>query len=191
MIQSLYARLGLAAGALLAAFALGWTLQGWRLSGKTEHATAALSQQVAIVAQARAQAESQARQRLQAAQTAADAAVSTALKRTAAAQRKTQELQHDLARATSGRPCLSAAAVGLLNRLPALRHPGAGLHLPAPTGGAAAAPAAAASGAADRAAVNTDADVAEWMAAAAGQYEACRARIDALRAWSQSLPSVP
>ncbi|CQR43705.1 hypothetical protein THICB3320755 [Thiomonas sp. CB3] len=192
MLTSLYARLGAGIAVLLLGFGLGWTIQGWRLSSQLEHATAALSQQVAIVAQARSDAEAQARQRLQAAQAAADAAVSTAQERAATAQRKTQELQHDLSRATVGRPCLSSAAVGLLNSLPAIGHPGAGLHLPTTAAGPAAAPAAAASAAADRAGrTSTDADIAGWIAAAAGQYETCRARIDALRDWAQSLPDAP
>ncbi len=90
------------------------------------------------------------------------------------ASRQTQALEHarEIKRLTTGRPCLNAGTVRLLNE------PAIGLHapaLPAPASGATAADAPAAS----------DTDVASWIDEARHQYDACRDRLDALIDWHQ------
>ena len=90
------------------------------------------------------------------------------------ASRQTQALEHarEIKRLTTGRPCLNAGTVRLLNE------PAIGLRtpvLPAPASGAAAADAPAAS----------DTDVAGWIDGTRHQYDACRSRLDALIDWHQ------
>ena len=90
------------------------------------------------------------------------------------ASRQSQALEHarEIKRLTTGRPCLNAGTVRLLNE-PALgvRAPA----LPAPASGAAAEGAPAAS----------DTDVAGWIDGTRHQYDACRSRLDALIDWHQ------
>ena len=90
------------------------------------------------------------------------------------ASRQSQALEHarEIKRLTTGRPCLNAGTVRLLNE------PAIGLRtpvLPAPASGAAAADAPAAS----------DTDVAGWIDNARHQYDTCRGRLDALIDWHQ------
>lgn len=117
---------------------------------------------------------------------AAEAARATAYK----------ERDDAILRATTGRPCLRGDALRVLDGAPGLSL----AHLPGAAGSAAAAhaaaaadPAAAGAGAgapgaaergadtgADTSATVTDTGAARWMLAAGQQYEACRARLDAL-----------
>lgn len=193
-MSALYARIGYALALLSLGLALGWVLNGWRLQAALERSTAALSKQVAIVAQAREQQAADAARQLDAANTAAQAALATAQQRTRAAQAQTTALQQEIDHATSAaRPCLSAAARGLLGSLPAFAGPGPGLRVPAPAAGAsgaAAAPAAAAGGSASPGdgGATSERALAGWVAQAAAQYEQCRAQIDGLRQWASSLP---
>lgn len=192
-MSALYARMGVALGLLCLGVALGWTLNGWRLQSRLERASAALSQQVALVAQAREQQAMQAAQQLDAANTAAQQAIASAQQRTRAAQAQNAALQQELEHATSAtRPCLSAAARGLLGSLPAFAGPGPGLRVPAPAPGAArpaAAPAAPAGGLAPgNTGQSSERALAGWVVQAAAQYEQCRAQIDGLRDWAASLP---
>lgn len=189
-MNTLYARLGYALALLCAGVALGWVLQGWRMQARLEHATAALSQQVATVAQAREQQAMAAARQLAAANTAAQAQIATAQQRTRAALAQTTRLQQEINHATSAtRPCLSAAARGLLGSLPAFAVPGPGLRVPAPAASAARAPAAAAAAAGRSSPGQTsERALAGWVSQAAAQYEQCRAQIDGLRAWADSLP---
>lgn len=69
---------------------------------------------------------------------------------------------------TVGRPCFNTDTLRVLDRAPGLR-----VRLPAAARGAVGAPAA----------VATDTDLAGWVSTAGTQYETCRARIDALRAY--------
>ena len=90
------------------------------------------------------------------------------------ASRQSQALEHarEIKRLTTGRPCLNAGTVRLLNESTI------GLRastLPTPASGAIAADAAAAS----------DTDVAGWIDAARRQYDACRDRLGALIDWHQ------
>lgn len=167
------ATLGTLTGLALGGVA-GWQLAdalGAKRLAQCEHARA----------DERAKAATAAARRLQAAQAAADTAVRQEAARRHAAEHQTRETQRALYRLTTGRPCLSGPAVGLLNAAPGI----APERLPQPAGGPAHPPAAAAAhpgqpGASDR-------DVAGWIADAAGQYDACRGRIDALRAWSEAI----
>lgn len=87
-------------------------------------------------------------------------------------QTQAQEHAREIKRLTTGRPCLNAGTVRLLNE------PAIGLQapaLPAPASGAAAADAPASS----------DTDVAGWIDDARRQYDACQGRLDALIDWHQ------
>ncbi|GHU10880.1 hypothetical protein FACS1894185_3170 [Betaproteobacteria bacterium] len=99
-----------------------------------------------------------------------------------------EDKNREITRLTTGRLCLSADAVRVLNAPAA----GTGLLLPAPAAGLAVAPASFASdadvGGGARSAPTsfaTDADVGHWAITARDQYDRCRGRIDALREWSE------
>jgi hypothetical protein len=107
-------------------------------------------------------------QRWQAAAARADAAESRLAQQASITQQTLKEKQRGLSSITTGRPCLSGPAVGLLN--------GTGLRLsavPAPAGPPDPAAAAFAS----------DTDVGGWIAAAQSQYEQCRDTRQALIEW--------
>jgi prophage endopeptidase len=141
--------------------------------------------------------------RIEAAQKAADQAIAARDARIAELDATTRRLRHDLSTATTGRPCLSPAARGLLQQSPAF-----GIKLPASTIGTAPAHAAPAADpihpsppgrgiggegnppspsgrGAGGEGETTDADIAGWILDAAALYEQCRARIDALRQWDE------
>jgi hypothetical protein len=128
------------------------------------------------IARREAAAAEESRRRIEAAQNAADQAITARDARIVELDATTRKLRHDLQAATTGRPCLSADARWMLQQSPAFR-----LGLSAPAGGALAAPAAPAADPGD----STDADIAGWIIDAASLYEACRARIDAIRQWDE------
>jgi prophage endopeptidase len=143
----------------------------------------------AEIAAREAAAAEEARRRIEAALKASDVAIAERDARLAELDTVNRRLRHDLKTATTGRPCLSADARGLLQQSPAFR-----LGLSAPPGLSLAAPAAPAAysllpspsgrgagGEGD----TTDTDLAVWILDAASLYEACRARIDALRQWDE------
>jgi cell division protein FtsB len=164
----------------------------------------------ADIARREATAAEESRRRIETALKAADAAIAQRDARIAELDATTRRLRHDIKTATTGRPCLSPAARSLLHDSPAF-----GLRLPATPGGAIAAPAAPATdsripsppgrgaGGEGRGAGGegnipspsgrgtggegdtTDTDLAGWILDAASLYEACRARIDALRQWDE------
>lgn len=84
------------------------------------------------------------------------------------AAEKQEALDAALLRATTGRRCLDAGALRLLDGATGLR-----VDLPPAAGGAVAAHAAAA----------TDTDLARWIARTGRQYEECRQRLDTLINW--------
>jgi hypothetical protein len=129
----------------------------------------------AEVARREAAAAEESRRRIEAASRAADAVIAQRDARIAELDAATRRLRHDLATVTTGRACLSAAARRVLHDAPAF----AGPDVPAPASSTAGATAASAADSGD----STDADVAGWIIDAASLYEACRARIDALRQW--------
>lgn len=117
---------------------------------------------------ARLAAQASARQ-LQAAQVRGDAITHDLAQRQAQIDQLHQDKRHALTRVTTGRPCLSSAAVRLLNDDPA----DYGAAVPQATGSPDAAGATTA----------TDADVGGWAIAARAQYNTCRARLAALIDW--------
>lgn len=113
----------------------------------------------------RARAEATA---LQAAQVRGDVLTRDLLTREAMINRLSKEKRDALSRYTTGRPCLSADAVGVLNE-----QAGSGSGVPQATGITAATGATFA----------TDADVGQWAADARASYDTCRSRLDALIDW--------
>ena len=178
-------RIAVVIALFLAGFGCAWVVQGWRFEARISAMTAAQRTRDAQAAQAYAEAERQNRERLQAAQAAADQAVTTAQARADAANRKTLEITHELAQVTTGRPCLGAAARSLLEQSPAFGHR-ASLRVPetAPVPVAAASAAAADSGNGKPQPLSSDRDLAQWITQASALYETCRARIDGLRSWA-------
>jgi len=83
---------------------------------------------------------------------------------------------------TTGRACLDGAALRVLSRAPGITL------VPAPTSNPAAAHGATASAADDYA---SDTQIAHWAIDAAGQYETCRLRLDALIDWHTQPLSTP
>ena len=75
---------------------------------------------------------------------------------------------------TTGKPCLSAAALRVLDNAPGLDVAG----LPPATGGAAAAGAR----------IATDTDIGGWAVDAGAGFSVCRARLDALIDWHAAAP---
>jgi len=117
-------------------------------------------------AQAQASAERQARERLQAVQERGDTLTALLNETEAALATQTQEVSREIARRTTGRSCLDADLVRLLNQS---ADSGSGA-VPPPPGQPAAEDGAAA----------TDTDIAGWIAVAQNQYETCRGRLGAL-----------
>jgi hypothetical protein len=90
------------------------------------------------------------------------------------------ELNHALNQATTGRPCLGAAALRLLNQAPGISVD----QLPTAPSGAVATGASLASDSGDSTApASTDTQVASWIADAGSAFEVCRTRLDALIEW--------
>lgn len=125
---------------------------------RTTHAEAA---RLAALASAR---------QLQAAQVRGDALAHDLAQRQAQIDQLHQDKRHALTRVTTGRPCLSLAAVRLLNDDPA-------------DYGAPSVPPATGSPDAAGATTATDVDVGGWAIAARAQYNTCRARLAALIDW--------
>ena len=106
---------------------------------------------------------------LQAAQVRGDTLSRDLLAREALINRLSKEKRDALSRLTTGRPCLSADAVGVLKGTA-----GAGAGMPQATGSLAATGATFA----------TDADVGQWAAAAIAAHDTCRYRLDSLIDWN-------
>ena len=149
-----------------AAFGAGWTVQGWRGSA----ALAALQTQHAQAAQATTEAN--ARHLVRVWERGDELATSLASQQSRITQLH-QEHTHAIKRLTTGRACLSAELVGVLNRTQPATADGSG-PLPAPTGSTASA---------DASAFATDADVGNWTASARHQYAECAARLGSLIEW--------
>lgn len=112
-----------------------------------------------------------ARSRLENALRAADASAQTLQTSRQNLQKQLEKTRHDLQNTTTGRACLGADAVRVLQRSPAFAPARATLPAPAPE------PAGAAG------TIATDTDLAGWAATAAAQYQACRERISAIGQW--------
>lgn len=157
---------------------LVWTLlaaiAGWQTGREQEQdrCTASIATLKADQAVKERQAAQAALDRLQQAQARGDALQARLAAEEANRQTQAQENAREIKRLTTGRPCLNAGTVRLLNE------PAIGLRastLPTPASGTIAADAAAAS----------DTDVAGWIDAARRQYDACRDRLGALIDWHQ------
>lgn len=152
---------------LLPIMALLASLAGW-LAGR-EQAQDRCAAQIATLEAEQAARERKAAQaaldRLQQAQARGDALQARLAAEETNRQNQAREHVREIKRLTTGRPCLNAGTVRLLNE------PAPGLR--APTSGAAAADATVAS----------DTDVAGWVDNARRQYDTCRGRLGALIDW--------
>ena len=143
-----------------------WTVQGWRMDAamanlKNEHT------------QARAElTERNAKHLVRVWDRGDELASNLASQRTRITQLH-QEHTREINRLTTGRACLSAELVGVLNRTQPAPTDGP-YPLPAPTGSAASA---------DAGAFATDADVGNWTASARQQYAECASRLGSLIEW--------
>lgn len=104
---------------------------------------------------------------LQAAQARGDALSAGLLAQQTRIDALKKESRRALSEATSGRPCLDAAALRVLDAAPGIDV------MPAPAGDAAATDERFAS----------DTDIGLWAAEAGAHFETCRARLDALIDW--------
>lgn len=149
-------------------FAAGWAVEGWRKDAEIDRIERAHAEQRARDAEVAAEEITAATKRgneLAARAAAAEATRDTAL----------EETRNALRKVTTGKPCLSGAAVRLLNE----------------SGGLKAAAAAVPSGepAREDAAAATDTDVAQWAAFAIRSYDTCRGRLDAIADFYKEAPS--
>lgn len=147
---------------LFGAFLCGGLLAGYVVGGMKD---ADLYRLKADHAKAQAKAESEARQRLEEAMHRGDKLAGQLVVTESALNKKTLEVSREVARLTTGRKCLDAAAVRLLNN-------------PRNSGGPM--PEAPVQPDAEDGAFASDSDVAGWIANAQGQYETCRARLGSL-----------
>jgi hypothetical protein len=154
--------------ALIVLFFFAGAAAGWAITGLSYKVQLAGLQKTHAEAMARAAGD--ALIRLAAAQKRADDLTAQLAAASAARKKITLEKNREIKRLTTGRPCLGAGVIGLLNdaavSAPGLRlPPAAGLAFNADAGFAA------------------DTDVALWARDARDRHDACRERIDALRAW--------
>jgi len=155
--------------ALLGTFLSGLLLAGFVVDSIKEAGIAHLK---ADYAKQQAVAEAEARIRLEAAVARGNTLSSRLAQTESTLNKKTLEVSREIARLTTGRPCLGAAAVSLLNGGPAPKLSQASGQPVAEDG-----------------AVATDTDIAWWIAGTQGQYETCRARLGALIDWWE--PTAP
>lgn len=158
------------AAALAAAALAGWAAWQWQ-GDRAAAAIDRLQAQHATAAQQQTQAN--ARHLLRVWERGDQLAAALATQ-----QAQTQQARHDhekaIDRLTTGRPCLSAELVGLLNQPQPAAPAGGPDPMPPPASDPAAAPAAS---------FATDADVSTWAATARQQYAACAAQLNALIEW--------
>lgn len=168
-LNALLAALVLAAVSALVAGGAGYAL-GHRLAKADGDAALAKLQRDHATLETKAAETALAR--LQEAQARGDALEERLAAEESSRQTQAQEHAREIKRLTTGRPCLNAGTVRLLNE--SAGRPDAA-SVPAPAGGTAAADAPAAS----------DTDVAGWIDNARRQYGTCRSRLDALIDWHQ------
>lgn len=125
-----------------------------------------------------ATAQIQANAALQAAQVRGDRLSTRLLTAEHQIDQQRTELHHALTQATTGRPCLGAAALRLLNQAPGISVE----QLPAAPSSTVATGEPAGT-AADSAWSSTDTEVASWIADTAAAFEVCRTRLDTLIDW--------
>ena len=110
---------------------------------------------------------------LQSAQTRGDALTTQLAQRQVQIDQLAKDKRDAIHRLTTGRACLSGAAVRVLNQPDDPADYGATTGVPQPVGSSQAADAAFAS----------DTDIGQWIVTAKSQYELCRQRLDALIDW--------
>ncbi|MDR1350908.1 MAG: hypothetical protein LBJ59_09085 [Zoogloeaceae bacterium] len=165
----------------IAGMALGAALSGGVLRLYYHARIAQMETRAANVGRRQAEAEAAALAdiltRLEAAQKRGDELTRQLAAAQTARQRIAEEKDHEIARLATGRPCLGAGLVRLLND----RNQESGIkgRLPTPTGLVADADSAAA----PDTAYASDADIALWARNARDEHDACRERIAALRNW--------
>lgn len=151
-----------AAAAALAA----WTAQGWRMD-------AALADLRNSHTQAQADLTERNAKHLARVWERGDELATTLASQQTRINQLHQEHTHAIKRLTTGRACLSAELVGVLNRTQPATTDGSDA-MPTPTGSPASA---------DAGAFATDADVGNWTASARHQYAECAARLGSLIEW--------
>jgi hypothetical protein len=155
-------------------FTVGTLAVAWSCwNAGREQAEARCAATVATLRADHAQAVAEALEKAAAAEAAGETLAREQLELEALNAKLGKEKDDALRKATTGRACLDADAVRLLNA-PAAAPPG--LRLSAPAGGPAGPPAAAAGDSGDA----SDTAVALWARFAREQYDLCRGRIDAL-----------
>jgi prophage endopeptidase len=156
--------------ALLVSFAIG-NISG----GMAVHAVlnAELAELKAASASEQAKTQQLYIQRLTAEQARGDELSSRLSQTETQLSQRTEEVSRALQKVTTGRACLNSATVRLLNS--------AGPDHPA-------VPETAGATVAEDAAIATDTDVAGWIGNAQGEYETCRARLNALIDFEQGKP---
>lgn len=166
--MTLQARIIAALALALTAFAGGCWLGGALAGAEAARLQTAWAEERASLADARAAAAARALDFERAGnELAARLAATETARLTAAA-----ETQNALKKATTGRACLTADAVRLLN---------------APAAASAPVPAPARRAPPADAGIATDYDIARWASNARAQYDNCRARLDAIRKWSEQV----
>jgi hypothetical protein len=175
VITWLVSRFGLSAvswafslGMLVSGGVCGWTINGWRWEARTQTREANIERDRAAIYEVARKLES-----------LGDDLTRKTITLEAANRKLGKEKDDALRKATTGRACLGADLVRLLDD--AAPAPTPGLRLPPPASGIAGADAAAA-----RDQDATDTDVALWIRYAREQYDVCRGRIDALREFFNS-----
>ena len=157
-------RTALVAFAAALIFLAGWQVEGWRKDAEIERIERAHAEE-------RARDAAEAAAELQAATKRGNELAARAAAAESARDLALQETSDALRKVTTGRPCLSGAAVRLLNDAAGLK--------PAPVPGTAGQPAGAAAAAA------SDTDVALWAAGARRAYDTCRGRLAAIAEFHQ------
>lgn len=136
--------------------------------------------------QAQAQYDRQAKADVLAAQARGDALSTGLLVQQSQIDQLKSERKNAIKVATTGRACLGADALRVLDKSPGITVSGP-TQAAGSTAAAGAAPAADTySGAGIDAAVSTDTDIALWIIDAGAGFEVCRARLDALIDWHQA-----
>jgi hypothetical protein len=178
----LAARFG--AGTLACVFALaelafgvaaGWTINGWRWEARfnglqTGHEQALNAAQRAVTTALEKAREVEAK---------GEALAQRQLALEANNRKLSEERKNALRKLTTGRACLGADALKLLNDTSAAGHIG----LRPPADGALGSPAAAFSDSGEPDYAATDTDIALWAEHARAEYDICRGRIDALKSF--------
>jgi hypothetical protein len=159
-------------------FTAGWYVNGWRWEIRharleVRYATLEATHAKADAAQSRAILD--AVEQVREMEKQGDAIAARLIEAEAARNQLARERDDAIRAQTTGRACLDADLVSLLNE-----STGMGFRLPSTTGDAAAANSAFAP---DSTLYASDTDIALWAAFARDQHDTCRKRIDALRGW--------